>query len=136
MALIPLLAATSKRRCVAIYCFESQQTTTFPSPERPRRLAHGRLLSTKRVPVYCVCRLPWNKYDKKRGPLVKCNSCKTWYHQSCLKIKNDVIMNKSIHFCVISVTYNIIVLQLCFMSILLPYYALLLCTFVVKVIHD
>ena len=68
-------------------CFESQQMTTFPSPDRPRRLAHGRLLSTKRVPVYCVCRLPWNKYNKKRGPLVKCNSCKTWYPQSRLKIK-------------------------------------------------
>ena len=84
------------------------------------------------MPVYCVCRLPWNKYDKKRGPLVKCNSCKTWYHQSCLKIKNDVIMNKSIHFCVISVTFSIFVLQLCFMPILLPYYVLLLCTLVVK----
>ena len=41
-------------------------------------------------------------------------------------------MNKSIYFCVISVTFNIIVLQLCFMSILLPYYVLLLCTLVVK----
>ena len=47
-------------------------------------------------------------------------------------IKNDVIMNKSIHFCVISVTFSIIVLQLCFMPLLLPYYVLLLCTLVVK----
>ena len=107
--------------------------TTFPSPDRPRRLAHGRLLSTKRVPVYCVCRLPWNKYDKKRGPLVKCNSCKTWYHQSCLKIKNDVIMNKSINFLCNSVTFNITVIHLIYLylaifycHIMHYYYALLL----------
>ena len=41
-------------------------------------------------------------------------------------------MNKPIYFCIISVTFNTIVLQLCFMSILLPYYVLLLCTLVVK----
>ena len=41
-------------------------------------------------------------------------------------------MNKSIHFCVISVAFIIIVLQVCFKSILLPYYASLLCTLVVK----
>ena len=41
-------------------------------------------------------------------------------------------MNKSINFCVISVTFSIFVLQLCFMPILLPYYVLLLCTLVVK----
>ena len=51
----------------------------------PQKACTRHVLSTKRVPVYCVCRLPWNKYDKKRGPLVKCNSCKTWYHQSWLK---------------------------------------------------
>ena len=46
-------------------------------------------------------------------------------------IKNYVIMNKSIHFCVISVTFSIIVLQLCSMPLLLSY-VLLLCTLLVK----
>lgn len=35
-------------------CFESQLMSIFPPPDRPRRLAHSRVLSTKRVPVYCL----------------------------------------------------------------------------------
>lgn len=85
----------TEMRSHLLTCFESHQLSTFPAPDRPRRLAHCRVLSTKRVPVYCVCRLPWNKYDKKRGPLVKCHSCKLWFHQFCLNIGNDIIVNKS-----------------------------------------
>ena len=88
----------TEMRSHLLTCFESHQLSTFPAPDRPRRLAHCRVLSTKRVPVYCVCRLPWNKYDKKRGPLVKCNSCKLWFHQFCLNIDNDIIVNKSAQF--------------------------------------
>ena len=88
----------TEMRSHLLTCFESHQLSTFPAPDRPRRLAHCRVLSTKRVPVYCVCRLPWNKYDKKRGPLVKCHSCKLWFHQFCLNIDNDIIVNKSAQF--------------------------------------
>ena len=88
----------TQMRSHLLTCFESQQMSTFPPPDRPRRLAHCRVLSTKRVPVYCICRLPWNKYDTKRGPLVKCHSCKSWYHQLCLNIDNNVIVNKTANF--------------------------------------
>ena len=80
-------------------CFESQQISPFPVPDRPRRLAHKRVLLTTSVSVYCVCRLPWNRHDQKRGPLVKCHLCKEWYHQLlCLNIVQDIITDKASTF--------------------------------------
>lgn len=79
-------------------CFENQRMSPFPPPDRPRRLAHKRVLSTKNVEVYCVCRLPWNKLDRKRGPLVKCHTCKDWFHQLCVNIPAHVISNKELIF--------------------------------------
>jgi hypothetical protein len=57
----------TEMRSHLLTCFESRKLSAFTPPDRPRRLAHCRELSTKRVPVYCVCRLPWNKYDNKRA---------------------------------------------------------------------
>ena len=64
-------------------CFELQSMSPFPAPRLTQKTRE-----TKNHPqaewgcIYCVCRLPWDKYDHQRGPLVQC--CKyawyIWYH--------------------------------------------------------
>ena len=85
--------------------------TTFPSPDRPP--PEG--LHTTDYSLQKECVFVGISTTKREALYIdKCNSCKTWYHQSCLKIKNYVIMIKSINFCVISVSFNDIVYN-CFL---------------------
>ena len=93
-------------------CFEKLEITPFPSPDHPRKLAHGRFLSMLIVPIYCIRRLAWNKYDKKRSPLVQCSS---WYHQSCLMMLSRI---NHFNFRAISVTLKLII-QLCLCIIIM-----------------
>ena len=51
-------------------CLENKQLSPFPLAERQRRSRCSRLINSKIVSVYCVYRLPWNKHDRERGPLV------------------------------------------------------------------
>ena len=72
-------------------CFESRCMTMFPAADRPRRLGRKRVLSSKTIDVFCTCRLPWNKDDYQKGPLVQCQLCKEWYHEVCMDINKDII---------------------------------------------
>ncbi|KXZ42309.1 hypothetical protein GPECTOR_164g151 [Gonium pectorale] len=40
-----------------------------------------------RVPVYCLCELPYNP-DR---PMVMCDSCEEWYHPQCLRLAQNVL---------------------------------------------
>ena len=74
-------------------CFESQKILGFPTPVWSRRLGRNRVLHEEKVEIYCVCRLPWDRHDLKRGALVHCTQCKEWYHMFCMDISQDVIDN-------------------------------------------
>ena len=80
-------------------CFESQIITMFPVANNQRRLTRRRLLSTHNINVFCTCRLPWNKNDSKKGPLVQCKVCKEWYHELCMKINEDIISSLLKYVC-------------------------------------
>ena len=79
-------------------CFEEKTITTFPSGDGRRRLARHRIINRKKVDVFCICRLPWDKHDGKRGPLVQCITCREWYHQKCSNIDQDIINQPSARF--------------------------------------
>ena len=64
-------------------CFEEEEISPFPPAKRSRRLTRKRITHSSLVPVYCTCRLPWNKQDDHKGPLTQCNRCKEWFHKQC-----------------------------------------------------
>ena len=70
-------------------CFEARKITPFQ--EGKRRLRRHHIINRKKVDVFCMCHLPWDKYDRKRGPLVQCIMCREWYHQNCLRIEQDIV---------------------------------------------
>ena len=73
-------------------CLSQQTLTPFPTKERPRRLRKKRVLHDQQLPVYCLCRMPWNKKDINKGPMVCCNVCKEWFHQLCMSIDSNVFV--------------------------------------------
>ena len=83
-------AQTEMRQHLA-RCFEEKKITSFPNSNGRRRLERHRIINRKKVNIFCICRLPWDKYDGKRGPLVQCMRCKEWYHQKCLNINQDIV---------------------------------------------
>lgn len=72
-------------------CFKLQEISMFPMADRPRRLPRGRILKRKRIDIFCTCRLPWNINDSNRGALVKCQTCKQWFHELCMDIDKNII---------------------------------------------
>jgi hypothetical protein len=90
-------AQTEMRQHLA-QCFEEKKISSFPNSNGRRRLGRHRIINRKKVDVFCICRLPWNKYDGKRGPLVQCIRCKEWYHQKCLNIDQDIVNQPSAKF--------------------------------------
>ena len=52
-------------------------------------LGRAYFVHTKEVPMFCICRLPWNKDSTAhivRGALVQCALRKEWYHQFCCQL--------------------------------------------------
>ncbi len=79
-------------------CFETGCMSTFPTPDRPRRLGRQRVINSKTVDVFCTCRLPWNRYDHELGPLAQCQLCKEWYHQVCMEIDEEVFHRPALKY--------------------------------------
>ena len=42
-------------------CFEQKKMKAFPLTERPRRITAKRVAVTKRVKLFCLCRMPYKK---------------------------------------------------------------------------
>ena len=59
-------------------CLSRRKMEPFPSV-RPRRSGKSRIES---IDVYCICRLP-----DDGSPMVCCNACNEWFHQSCFPNK-------------------------------------------------
>ena len=74
--------------------FEDGELLPFPLAQRQRRLGRRRVVRKQKVPVYCSCRLPWNKKDNVRGPLVSCHICNEWFHQDCENIP-DIVFDQA-----------------------------------------
>jgi len=94
-----------------IRSFEGGHLLPFHTPGKLRRMGRAYFLSTKEVPVFCVCRLPWNKDNAAHiawGALVQYSSCKEWYHQFCCNI-DDVVLNtpKYKYLCSICKIYDV-----------------------------
>ena len=74
--------------------FEDGELLPFPLAQRQRRLGRRRVVRKQKVPVYSSCRLPWNKKDNVRGPLVSCHICNEWFHQDCENIP-DIVFDQA-----------------------------------------
>ena len=75
----------SKMRAHLLECFENRKMAPFPSC-----LSNVKTLKksqTLKVFVYCTCRLP-DFYDKT---MIQCDSCKNWYHATCVKVNVDSV---------------------------------------------
>ena len=75
-----------------VNCLESGKLTPYPTASR--RVPYH--LDTKKttVPIYCTCRLP---YDKKE--YVECSRCRGWYHKDCVAIPEWAINSKRMWEC-------------------------------------
>ena len=85
----------SKLRSDFLSGIESGCLLPFHIPGATRRFGRAYFIHVKEVPVFCICRLPWNKANSNahivRGALVQCAVCKEWHHQFCCKIDDVVI---------------------------------------------
>ena len=77
-------------------CFE--KNTIEPFPCEKRRSRKQRVIYEQDVPVYCIYRLPWDKLDEKRGPMVCCARCNEWYHQLCVGIQSSILSDPSAQY--------------------------------------
>ena len=87
----------SKMRSNFLSCVENGCLLPFHTPGVTRRMGRAHFVHTKEVPVFWICRLPWNKDSTAhfaRGALVQCALCKEWYHQLCYQI-DDVVFYTS-----------------------------------------
>ncbi len=66
-------------------CVDKEKIDMFPVSTRCwRKNTKSRIKSVKMVLVFCPCRrLPWDKADTVKCPLVKCSQCKERYHSKC-----------------------------------------------------
>ena len=76
-------------------CFDSCLMLPFPAPDHKRRAGRQRIIHAKSVDVFCICRLPWNRNNCKKGALVQCQMYKEWCHEECMGITADIL---DIHF--------------------------------------
>ncbi|MFS7999400.1 putative chromatin regulator PHD family [Helianthus anomalus] len=67
----------------------------YDAGERDPHVAAGERFTPKRVTVYCKCNNPYNP----DAYMVQCNTCKSWYHPSCLDLKNEDVEKLDKFFC-------------------------------------
>ena len=71
-------------------CLERGAISHFPDSSQQRRKRRSRMTMSRKVYVYCRCRLPWDKQK-----MVQCIICKEWFHQSCLQIPDTIFLDPS-----------------------------------------
>lgn len=63
-------------------CLTKRKMTLFPLSRKRR--AHPQPVKEETYPVYCHCRLPWDKHHTEDG-MTMCNNCREWFHEACDK---------------------------------------------------
>ena len=69
-------------------CLEKCRLSRFPVVGERRTVG---VRHTQSVDLHCSCRLPEEKGDK----MAECDACKTWYHQHCMDIPNNVFEDRT-----------------------------------------
>ena len=69
-------------------CLEKCCLSRFPEVGERRTVG---IRHTQSVDLHCSCRLPEEKGDK----MAECDVCKTWYHQHCMDIPDNVFDDES-----------------------------------------
>ena len=82
-----------------ISCFEEGEMLPFPLSPQLRRFGRRRVRKVEKVPIYCYCRLPWDRRDTSHGSLAQCRRCKEWFHEDCAHIPKDVFLDRSFVWC-------------------------------------
>ena len=72
-------------------CLEKCSLSRFPIVGERRSVG---VKSTQTVDLHCSCRLPEERGDK----MAECDECKTWYHQHCMDIPDDVFGDSEVHW--------------------------------------
>lgn len=72
-------------------CIEGKEITPFP--EIPCNIpSTNNIKKSITVPLYCICRLPDNREER----MIECCICSKWFHQTCLTIKREVFLSKTL----------------------------------------
>ena len=77
-------------QCLEVCCFSA-----FPASGS--RKCKSLVKKTQVYPLHCTCRMP-ELAKVKYDDYVECENCKSWYHQSCLNIPDEVFGSKEIHW--------------------------------------
>lgn len=86
-----------KQMCLHfIECFQSTSMSAFPVSSAAEDESHAqcitfrdKIINTIKVPVNCICHLPWHKED-----MIQCQTCMEWYHPNWISLP-DHIFNSS-----------------------------------------
>lgn len=89
---------TSQLRSHLKTCLEKGVISEFPEAKSARKRATPQTFNTAcRIPVFCVCRMPFFEHDTSdTTTLVRCHSCTGWYHHECCAIPRKVIENEEV----------------------------------------
>ena len=72
-------------------CIDNEKFAMFLTSGQTTR---KRLKFVKIVDIFCTCRMPWDKDDVVRGPMVQCCKCKEWYRENCCNINMNTYITK------------------------------------------
>ncbi len=69
-------------------CFESEPPTLTVFSTRRDSKEKRRLVHRKSVELFCLCRRP------EVLPMASCDTCNMWYHEGCVPIPDDVLLDE------------------------------------------
>uniref|UniRef100_A0A1A8U7W7 Lysine-specific demethylase PHF2 n=1 Tax=Nothobranchius furzeri TaxID=105023 RepID=A0A1A8U7W7_NOTFU len=78
---------------IGSYCWQDVVPPAAPPPPSLSRRSCELNMAT--VPVYCICRLP---YDVTQF-MIECDACKDWFHGSCVGVDEDDAPDIDIYHC-------------------------------------
>ena len=70
-----------------VSCLEKGKMTPFPNTAK--RVPFHLAMQKTKVPIFCICRLP---YDKEE--YIRCCKCHAWYHTGCVKVPEWAVNTK------------------------------------------